>query len=118
MTNVHGIAVAGGTFPATIWHLFMQQAAANKPAHDFLLPNVYPTYKDWHGEWQYGGGTYVPTTPSYGSTTTATTTTQTTQTAPAPPAKTQKKDTKKKPPPPPPATTAPPPPTTTTTPAP
>ncbi len=26
MTNVHGISVAGGTFPATIWRLFMEQA--------------------------------------------------------------------------------------------
>jgi penicillin-binding protein 1A len=116
MTNVHGIAVAGGTFPATIWHLFMQQAVADKPARNFLLPNAYPTYTDWHGEWQYGGGTYIPTT-SYGSTT-GTTTTQTT-TAAAPPAKTHEQDKKKKPPPPPPpTTTAPPPPTTTTVPPP
>jgi penicillin-binding protein 1A len=113
MTNVHGIAVAGGTFPATIWHLFVQQAVADKPARNFLLPNVYPTYKDWHGEWQYSGGTYVPTTPYYSSTTT-TTTTQTTQTTAAPPAKTHTTEKKKKsPPPPPPATTAPPPATTT-----
>ena len=28
MENVHGIAVAGGTFPATIWKLFMETAMA------------------------------------------------------------------------------------------
>ena len=27
---------------------------------DFLLPNTYPTYKDWHGEWQYSGGVVRP----------------------------------------------------------
>jgi len=26
MNSVHGISVAGGTFPADIWHLFMQGA--------------------------------------------------------------------------------------------
>ena len=31
MTSVHGISVAGGTFPATIWKLFMEQALGSTP---------------------------------------------------------------------------------------
>ena len=31
MENVHGISVAGGTFPATIWKLFMERALASSP---------------------------------------------------------------------------------------
>jgi Membrane carboxypeptidase/penicillin-binding protein len=73
MTNVHGISVAGGTFPATIWRLFMEKALENEPTRDFPLPNTYPTYKDWHGEWQYSGGSYVPT-PNYSAPVTPTTT--------------------------------------------
>ena len=88
MTNVHGISVAGGTFPATIWRLFMEKALENEPTRDFPLPNTYPTYKDWHGEWQYSGGSYVPT-PSYSAPVTPPTTTTAT-TEQAPPAKHKK----------------------------
>ena len=91
MTNVHGIAVAGGTFPAEIWRLFMEKALENEPTRDFLLPNTYPTYKDWHGEWQYGGGSYTPT-PDYSTPAPTTTTTTTTQTAQAPPPATHPKE--------------------------
>jgi penicillin-binding protein 1A len=38
MTNVHGIAVAGGTFPAQIWQKFMSRALAGRPARDFDKP--------------------------------------------------------------------------------
>jgi penicillin-binding protein 1A len=113
MLDVHGIAVAGGTFPAEIWRGFMEQALADKPARNFLLPNTWPTFKDWHGDWQYSGGVYVPTTTqSYSSTsTTAPTTTSATPTEPSPSPPTHEKKEKKKPPPPPPpptVTTAPP----------
>ena len=110
MTNVHGISVAGGTFPATIWRLFMEKALENEPTRDFLLPNTYPTYKDWHGEWQYSGGSYVPT-PDYSAPVTPTTTT----TEQAPPGKTHEKEKKKKSQPPPPQPPPPPPPPATTT---
>jgi penicillin-binding protein 1A len=116
MTNVHGISVAGGTFPATIWHLFMQEALANEPTKNFLLPNAYPTYTDWHGEWQYSGGTYVPPTTDSSSTTSSTT--QATQTEPAAPADKHQKEKKKPPPPPPPPVTTTAPPATTTVPPP
>jgi len=35
MENVHGIAVAGGTFPATIWKLFMDEAIGPTPVREF-----------------------------------------------------------------------------------
>jgi penicillin-binding protein 1A len=38
MTNVHGTRVFGGTFPATIWRIFMEQALAGKPASIFDIP--------------------------------------------------------------------------------
>ena len=31
MLSVHGIAVSGPTFPAQIWHLFMDTAIGNRP---------------------------------------------------------------------------------------
>jgi penicillin-binding protein 1A len=88
MYNVHGISVAGGTFPATIWNLFMQKALENKSASDFVVPYKFPTFHDWRGDWQYSGG-YTPTTTSYYTPTTSyqpTTTYQpTTAVAAAPP---------------------------------
>lgn len=38
MTNVHGITVYGGTFPASIWREFMTRALVNVPPTDFDLP--------------------------------------------------------------------------------
>jgi len=38
MENVHGSSVQGGTFPATIWRLFMEAAMANAPALDWQQP--------------------------------------------------------------------------------
>ena len=35
MTSVHGISVAGGTFPAEIWRLFMEEAIGSTPERDF-----------------------------------------------------------------------------------
>ena len=40
MENVHGIAVAGGTFPATIWKLFMDEAIGPTPVRDFPPAHV------------------------------------------------------------------------------
>jgi penicillin-binding protein 1A len=44
MENVHGISVAGGTFPATIWNLFMRSSIGNTDAVDFPEPTSEP---DW-----------------------------------------------------------------------
>jgi penicillin-binding protein 1A len=45
MTNVHGIAVAGGTFPAEIWRKFMQPALGSLSARDWQQPDQLPTWK-------------------------------------------------------------------------
>jgi len=117
MTNVHGVAVAGGNFPATIWHLFMLKATYRLPAIPFALPSVYPTYGDFtRGHYGYsyapssGGGSYTPSTSSTRATSTArgpapppTHVAPSPTTAPAPPPTTA--------PAPPPTTEPPPPPT-------
>jgi penicillin-binding protein 1A len=63
MLNVHGIAVSGPTFPATIWKSFMLAAVGRTRAVDFKVPSVLPT---WHSftRGQYAVGTYSPP-PSY-----------------------------------------------------
>jgi penicillin-binding protein 1A len=45
MENVHGIAVAGGTFPAEIWRLFMDPALEGVPRTRFPEPDSYPVWK-------------------------------------------------------------------------
>ncbi len=48
MENVHGISVAGGTFPATIWKLFMERSAiGNAP-----FPREFPAPVVWRPIWQ------------------------------------------------------------------
>jgi penicillin-binding protein 1A len=44
MENVHGISVAGGTFPATIWNLFMRSTIGNTEPVDFPEPRSEPTW--------------------------------------------------------------------------
>jgi penicillin-binding protein 1A len=48
MENVHGIAVAGGTFPAEIWRRFMEPAVATMPARDFPEPKQPPVWQYFH----------------------------------------------------------------------
>jgi penicillin-binding protein 1A len=45
MENVHGISVAGGTFPATIWNLFMRSSIGNTAPVEFPEPKSEP---EWH----------------------------------------------------------------------
>ena len=71
MDNVHGIAVAGGTFPAQIWHLFMQAAVGEQKPRDFAPPLEYPTFTYWQ-RGQYALG--IPAATTTGTTTAATTT--------------------------------------------
>src|SRR3989442_8869695 len=76
MTDVHGIAVAGGTFPATIWRLFMQAALSRAHALDFPQPKHDPVYGSWNGQYAFAGGGYdssaaAPyTSPATGTSTT------------------------------------------------
>jgi penicillin-binding protein 1A len=121
MQNVHGIAVAGGSFPAEIWRRFMEQATRYSPAQDFSLPRTYPTWTSW----QRGQYDIVYQATSTSTSTTTTTTPATTRTAttvaPTQPATTRAQTTTQSvtlpvqptttvvTPPPPPTTTAPPP---------
>ena len=104
MLNVHGIAVSGPTFPADIWHLFMEAADASRPDVPFPQPTTTPTWLSWRGQFEYGLAygttaavttvttthhvTSAPTTTSIARTTivapttTTAATTDTTQTAP------------------------------------
>ena len=93
MTNVHGIAVAGGTFPATIWRLFMEQAIGPTPVRDFPVAHSSPVWIPFT-RGQYAGQVAPPT-----ATTATTGTTTTAKKQPPPP-----------PPPPPPPLPPPPPP--------
>jgi penicillin-binding protein 1A len=71
MTNVHGISVAGGTFPATIWRLFMEQAIGPTPVRDFPEAHSSPVWVPFT-RGQYAGGVAPPPAyyPPAGSTTT------------------------------------------------
>jgi penicillin-binding protein 1A len=121
MTSVHGVSVAGATFPVPIWHEYMAAASWNRKALDFPTPDRYPTWRTIErGSYGYLGSYYTPT---YSTTTTQTPpptsadAPATTAHPPAPPA-TPKEKPKPRPTPapaPPPTTTAPPPPPPTTT---
>ena len=112
MEDVHGIAVAGGTFPASIWRLFMEKAMANTPELTWQYPRDPVVWRSWT-QGQYGSSlrptyTYTPT-----NTYTPTTTTQATTTAappPPPPTTTTGRTITIAPPPPPPPVVPPPPP--------
>ena len=45
MTNVHGISVSGGTFPAQIWRLFMSSAIGQLEPLSFPEPTDYPEWR-------------------------------------------------------------------------
>src|SRR5256885_330145 len=42
MVGVHGISVTGGSFPATIWHLFMDSAIGSTPPKGLVPPRGVP----------------------------------------------------------------------------
>jgi penicillin-binding protein 1A len=52
MENVHGISVAGGTFPATIWNLFMRATIGHTEPVDFPEPRSEPIWRSF-GRAQY-----------------------------------------------------------------
>ena len=76
MESVHGISVAGGTFPAQIWRLFMQPVLQNEPAREFALPKHWPVWTDFdqgqysnsssYGDADSGGSSYYtpPSSPT------------------------------------------------------
>jgi penicillin-binding protein 1A len=117
MLDVHGVAVAGATFPVPIWHEYMAAALWHHKVLGFDLPDKYPSYRTLtRGDYGSLGSYY---TPSYSSTTTSTETATSTQRATTEPRQPKPATTiKEQPPPPPPTTASPPPPTTTSLPPP
>jgi penicillin-binding protein 1A len=100
MLNVHGVAVAGANFPATVWHLFMLKATFRLAAVSFPQPRNYPVYGDFtRGHYGY---VYTPNTDTYSAPSTSTRAPVVPK-GPAPPPTTEA--------PPPPPTEPPPPPT-------
>jgi len=110
MENVHGIAVAGGTFPATIWKLFMETATENTPALSWESP-LDPVVWQPFTQGQYGSS-LRPSTTYYSPTTTSgqTTTTKAPPPPPPPPPSGTTRTVITTPPPPPPPVEPPPPP--------
>jgi penicillin-binding protein 1A len=106
MESVHGIAVAGGTFPATIWRLFMEAALWRSPVLNWQSPRnpvVWRTFK----QGQYGSSYSSGSGYYYSPTTTGTTTSGA---PPPPPPPKPPGATTVAPPPPPPVEPPPPPP--------
>ena len=66
MDNVHGISVAGGSFPAEIWRRFMEPALADRPAREFREPLQPVSFRSWtRGPWALSYDPYyVPPPPS------------------------------------------------------
>jgi penicillin-binding protein 1A len=107
MTSVHGLQVAGATFPVPIWHAYMSAALYHHKILDFMTPDRYPTYRS------FTRGNYG----SFGSSSTYTTQQQyTPQYTPPPPPPAPTPPPPSPPPPPPtqaPAPSPPPPPAAT-----
>jgi penicillin-binding protein 1A len=76
MTNVHGIAVAGGTFPAQIWHDYMQ-VATKGDCSDFAKPTTPIVYKPFTGRYLAGSSSGLSNGFQSQQTQTTTTTTPT-----------------------------------------
>jgi penicillin-binding protein 1A len=73
MESVHGIAVSGGSFPAEIWRLMMEQTIGLRPVRDFPDPTTYPAYQTFRR-----GPLALSYDPYYVAPTTTTDTTTTT----------------------------------------
>jgi penicillin-binding protein 1A len=83
MNDVHGVSVAGATFPVPIWHAYMAAALWHRPAMGFMEPKQYPVFHYWP-KGSYGSFAYVYTQPSYTSSPTTTTATTTSASTPPP----------------------------------
>ena len=101
MSSVHGIQVAGGSFPATIWQLFMARAFDGVRYVDWPFPKNPAIWLPFDGQYAFHG---APEKPKKKKDDKPSTSAPTTTTGPPPPTTA----------PPPPTTTAPPPTTTGT----
>jgi penicillin-binding protein 1A len=86
MLSVHGITVSGPTFPAQIWHLYMETAIGNRADVPFPPARTQPAWTTWRRQYQYSGasGSYGQTSSTSGATTASTPATGTTETAQRP----------------------------------
>jgi len=73
MLSVHGIAVTGGSFPAQIWHTFMETAVGNRADVPFPQPQTEPVWTSWRGQWQYSGSYGYSSSTAVDTTTSSTT---------------------------------------------
>jgi penicillin-binding protein 1A len=105
MENVHGISVAGGTFPAQIWNRYMSEALSPSPARGWLESQTSPVWRSFSGQYANEASSYY----DYGSSSDEEEE-PSEQRAPAPKRTTTTPRSKPPPPPPPPVTVAPPPP--------
>jgi penicillin-binding protein 1A len=69
MESVHGISVAGGTFPAQIWRLFMSSALDGTREWEFPEPRNEPIWRpftrgEYGGEASSSGGYYYEPPPA------------------------------------------------------
>ena len=60
MSSVHGIQVAGGTFPATIWQRFMSRAFARVSYMDWPFPDNPAEWLPFDGQYAYHGAPAAP----------------------------------------------------------
>jgi penicillin-binding protein 1A len=63
MSSVHGITVTGGSFPATIWNLFMSRAYDGAPYLSWPSPRNPVAWVPFTGQYQFFGEPVVPKTP-------------------------------------------------------
>jgi penicillin-binding protein 1A len=71
MTSVHGIAVSGPTFPATIWKLFMERAITYAPfPKEFPPSKTSPVWVTHKLQYAMSGAYYTPSSSSSQTTTT------------------------------------------------
>ena len=56
MLSVHGIKVAGSTFPAEIWGRFMGAALASAPVLEWRQPKDWPEWVSFRGQYANEGG--------------------------------------------------------------
>ena len=71
MTSVHGIAVSGPTFPATIWKLFMEKAITYAPfPKEFPSPKTSPVWVTHKLQYAMSGSYSAPSAYSAQTTTT------------------------------------------------
>lgn len=63
MTSVHGITVAGGSFPATIWNLFMSQAFDGASLRTWPFPRNPAVWVPFKGEYANAGAPPKPEKP-------------------------------------------------------